>query len=481
MVKGRQPVKIMKKNDKIKTKYVLLVCMLIVYIIFLTPLFFTFDLKTKSIAILIISQVLWLGKVFPVAYTSIIVILVMSIHVTTFDKTIGYLGSEVVWLFFSTFIITGAIIKSNIINRISLHLLKWSHGNIKFIIFISYVIFGFLALLVPSNIGRIGITSSFAVEGIIKNVKNQMTTNNLAAGLMIAMSYIVLITGGLVITSSNSSIYTLGILKEETSINWTYLSWLSLTSIPIVIFMLGLFAVIMWLFPIENISTNKLQSYIQNQITENGSWKKSEKKIAFIIILTVLLWITEPVHGYSIAMIGMFSATLTIFPGTGIWNWEAAKEIVNWDLIIFFATSLALASMLLDSGAIQTIAEKIVLLTNFIENSWLLLVIIAVFSQLLRLFFINVLGYMVIMIPMALKFGEFSELLSPSITVMVVFMVGMPGFFLIMQSPVNILSYQYGYFSQRDLFKAGMLAAPLWILVVIIVSIFLWPAILSFY
>ncbi|WP_245728949.1 anion permease [Thalassobacillus cyri] len=97
----------------------LLLLSLAIYIVFFFPLF-DWDIKVKAIAALFFIQILWIGRVFTLAFSSLLFILVLSFHFFSYEETLGYLGEEVVWLLFATYIISNAFIKTGLASRLSL-------------------------------------------------------------------------------------------------------------------------------------------------------------------------------------------------------------------------------------------------------------------------------------------------------------------------------------------------------------------------
>lgn len=122
------------------TKKILLFSIsLLLYLLFL-PGFFDWDIKVKAMITLIIIQILWIGRVFPLAYSSIILILLLSFHFFSYEETLAYFGSDIVWLLFSTFIISHAFIETGLAGRVSLKMLKLSRGSGSLLILISFIL-----------------------------------------------------------------------------------------------------------------------------------------------------------------------------------------------------------------------------------------------------------------------------------------------------------------------------------------------------
>ncbi|MGP4079952.1 hypothetical protein ACTWQL_08535 [Pseudalkalibacillus sp. R45] len=78
------------------------------------------------------------------------------------------------------------------------------------------------------------------------------------------------------------------------------------------------------------------------------------------------------------------------------------------------------------------------------------------------------------MIPLAITIGQDIPDFSPLVVAMAVFLTGVPGFLLITQSPVHLISHSYGYFSETDLLKVGIPSALLWFIVIMLSVLFYW-------
>src|SRR5699024_9465089 len=115
-------------------------------------------------------------------------------------------------------------------------------------------------------------------------------------------------------TGASSTIYTHGMLEQSSTFDITYLYWILLFSFPVLVFIFALWAVTLFIFPTEELDRECLAAYIEAKITDLGPLTKPEKKMLCIIGTTVLLWVFHAEIGYSISMIGIFGALLTLFP-----------------------------------------------------------------------------------------------------------------------------------------------------------------------
>lgn len=445
-----------------------------IYILFFNPIQ-GWDIKVQAIALLVIIQVLWLSRVFPLAFSSLLLIILLSLHFFTYEETLQVIGSEVVWLLFATFILSGAFIESGLAHRISLRILALSRGSGSLLILLAYCLILLLSLLIPSNIGRGTLVASL-LDQIMKHLSNHQQVRNLGRCLFIGLSVLCALAGTMIVTGASSTIYVFGVLSERAD-ELNYISWFLLIGPLVIIFTFLFWFLIISFFPPENTAKEELKEFLDLKMGELGPMSKSEGKMSLIIVFVVVMWMTHDLHDISISLIGFMGACLTVLPKVGIWDWEEAKGKINWDLIIFFASTLMVSKLLIDTNATMWISNIFVELTSTSGKLVLILLLVLV-TILLRMVFVNVLGFMTIMIPLAISVGRQVSTIDPLMVALMVFVVGVPGFFFIFQSPVHLISYSYHYFDRNNLWKVGQVAVLLWVIVVLVSVLTYWQFIL---
>lgn len=452
-----------------KQKVLLTIVSLLYIVFFILP--FQQDIKVQSLIALVIIQILWVGKVFPLAYSSLLVMLLFSFHFFTYEETLAYVGSDVVWLLFSTFIISKAFIDSGLADRLSLSILKLSRGASKALILISMFLVFILSILVPSNVGKASLLTS-VFDSLIRSLKTFNKASNLAKSLFIGITYLIPITGAFIATGASSTIYAYSLLTDiGPSIH--YLKWILIFGVPIIIFAVLLWIIFILMFPPEKINKELLLNLIDEKITELGRMSVREKKMLGIMAFVLILWITQNAHGYSIPLIGLLGACLTIFPGIGIWKWDQAKKSIDWDIFLFFASTLMVSGMLLKTGTIDWLSGNLNQMLA-LQTPFKTVLILVLLTSLMRVMFVNVLGFLAIMLPLAISLGDVLAGITALTLAKAVFLAGIPGFFFITQSPVHLISYSYGHFSEKDLFKVGLVSAFVWIGVILGAFAFYW-------
>ncbi|XBC99317.1 SLC13 family permease [Pseudalkalibacillus hwajinpoensis] len=219
---------------------------------------------------------LWIGRVFSLAFSSLLFILLLSFHFFSYEETLAYISSEIVWLLFATFIISHAFIETGLASRLSLKLLTASRGSSSGLILISYILMLLLSILIPSNIGKANLVSS-VLDRLLKSLNEINKIENLGKSLFIGISYLTAIAGAFVATGASSTIYTFGLFTDiSNSIN--YITWLGYFALPIILFTLILWGVMIRTFPPKNINREHLLKLIDERLAELGPVKRTEKK-----------------------------------------------------------------------------------------------------------------------------------------------------------------------------------------------------------
>lgn len=70
---------------------ILLIICLLVYLVFVSPIFFEWNDVVQAFGVLVIAQVLWIGGVFPYPFSALLIILLVSFHFFSFEETLDFL------------------------------------------------------------------------------------------------------------------------------------------------------------------------------------------------------------------------------------------------------------------------------------------------------------------------------------------------------------------------------------------------------
>jgi len=253
-------------------------------------------------------------------------------------------------------------------------------------------------------------------------------------------------------------------LKEFTGLEITFFEWI-LYALPGAIFTVPAAVGIVYLVFRPN-PKYKLPAFDE----EIGPMKPQEIKTLVIITITFAFWLTKGLHGIDYSITGMLGvAALVLFQ---VLKWEHINESLEWGTALFiFGGGISLGLAMGYSGAADYFANLFFPLIQ--GKGWLVLFIgMGVFGALVTNAMANVAAAALILpivIPMAQMEG-----FDPTILALGLGMCTSFALLLVIGCPPNAISYSYRYFKASDLTKAGLVATPLLLTIVVIVAAVWW-------
>ena len=156
----------------------------------------------------------------------------------------------------------------------------------------------------------------------------------------------------------------------------------------------------------------------------------------------------------------------------GLVNWNWLNEKTEWAVtFLVFGGGIALGTAMGYSGAAEFLAS--VFFPLFEGKGVLLLFVgVGVFAAILTNLMANVAAAALIL-PIAIPIAQMSGI-NPVIIAMALGMFTSFAYLLVIGCPPNVVSYSFGYFKASDLLKAGLVALPVGVLVLILIAMTWW-------
>ncbi len=201
-----------------------------------------------------------------------------------------------------------------------------------------------------------------------------------------------------------------------------------------------------------------------------GPWSPLEKKTLVIIGLTFILWLTKGFHGIHYSVTGMLGVgALILF---GILKWEDVHNDLEWGTALFiFGGGISLGLAMGYSGAATYFANLFFPLVQ--GGGWLLLFAgVAIFGALVTNAMANVAAAALILpivIPMAQLEG-----VDPTVLALCLGTATSFAMLLVIGCPPNAIAYSYRYFKASDLTRAGAVATPILLGILILMAAVWW-------
>ncbi|MCR8644380.1 DASS family sodium-coupled anion symporter [Paenibacillus sp. N1-5-1-14] len=433
----------------------------------------------KSIAIFTSALVLWITTPIPIYLTSIISILLLPLTGAVKDQetAFGTLGYDVIWLMVSAFVLTSAIMKSNLGRRLSLWMITKFGKTPKRTMLVLVLINFILAFFVPSTTARatLMVPICLILLDIYKSIPGR---GNLGKLMMLQGVQADAIATSGVMTATAGNIIAVGFINEQAGGHIGYMDWLLASMPAAIITMLITFFIGFKLFSIKGeTGFDNAMSTLKDELKKLGSFSLNEKKATIIFILTVILWATGDYQkgwfGFEISteQTAVLAALFCLMPRIGLLTWKEAN--IKWELMIFAAGAYAVGNALDKSKGAEWIIKKVIagLGMESMSHVWVYIIVIFL-SMYSHLIFTSKTVRVTILIPafiaLAKSLGMDPVALALASAMTLTYTITLPP-----HSKVNTIYFSTGYFTVLDQVKYAIVTCFIGA-VVISISLFTW-------
>ncbi|RFU71390.1 DASS family sodium-coupled anion symporter [Peribacillus saganii] len=439
---------------------------------FFPPLWGMTEKGAVTLLVLFFGIILWLTNIIPSAVTSIVIMVLLPFfHVLSFEESAAGLGSDVVFLIIIMLCMGKAVEKTGLDRRLAFYVLSKSKGNSSKTIFYVILIAFLLTFFIPNGMARLTVLLPISL-GLIDTLKDE-NDDHFNKSIMLAITYVPWICTVTLITGSNGAIYAASLFKSMIGFEWTYIHWM-IVMLPLIAFtLIGLWAILVILFPPKQKHITSGQIYIQNSLRELGKLKMAEKKIIVLYACLILLWLTKELHGYSIAMSACLVGVFIFLPGIELIKWKEAMRSINWGIPLLFAAGFTIANAFEQSGLMVWLSE---LAANSLKNlpvSVVALTIMLIFV-VIRIGFTHYAAMIASLLPVAITFALATPF-NPVWIGMICVVASTISYIMPTQSIGNMTTYSLGLYTMKDMAKAGGLLTVLIIILTIGFAYWYWP------
>jgi sodium-dependent dicarboxylate transporter 2/3/5 len=460
-------------NYKIILPIAIAFCILIIFYYLPTPQGLTHEGQVM-IGILIMAAILWITEPIPLAVTGILILVIQPLlHIIPPDEVFSSFGNQAVFFLIGAFILAGAVEKHGLHRRIALKFLSYFEKNPRLFTFGIMISCALMSFVMPEH----GVAAFFLpiVVSILIAMKIVPKESNFGKISLLCIAYGCSIGSlGTLIGGARNPL-TIGILSRlPEPINVTFFDWM-IYSMPIVFIALPLvWMVLQFSFPIEINDIHGAKKEISNQVNLAGKISINEIKVLIIFVITILLWIFFSSYTYfGLAVVALIGSVLLFFTGTI--KWEDVENRVPWGIILLYGGAITLGFGIQKTGAGSWIAQN--LFSSIGLNPYLVILVMIIFTVLLTNVMSNI-GAVAILLPIGIAVAP-EVGISPLLVSMLIALSGGLAFMFVIATPGNAITYSSGYFSTRDLLKAGSIANIICIVIIFIIAIIYWMGILQ--
>ncbi|WP_305074593.1 SLC13 family permease [Propionivibrio sp.] len=340
---------------------------LLVGVAFITALWLALDplaaanpLTARSAAVVLITLALWSTGALPPFLTSLIFFgLVLIFGLARPDLVFSGFGSAAVWLIVSGFIIGAAITTSGLGQRMASVLAPLLAASYPRMIAGLTLASAALGFVMPSSVGRavVLVPVGMALADRMGFGKGSNGRIGIAATLAMACN----MPSFAILPANIPNMILAGAGETLHGASFGYTEYL-LLHFPILgilksALMVGL---VLMMFP----ARIHPQEAIVGKSTPTpaaGEDKPADagaqRRVAFILLATLALWMTDKLHGINPAWIGIATAVILLMPRIGVVAPKSFNTSVDFGMVLFVAAALGLGALVNASGLGQVVGQ----------------------------------------------------------------------------------------------------------------------------
>ncbi|MFD2925616.1 SLC13 family permease [Halobacillus naozhouensis] len=433
------------------------------------------DPAKEMIAIVTAGVVLWIFEAFPLGLTAAIIMLLMLLFKpVSIDVIYSGFASSAVFLIIGGMMLARAVNETQLARRITYSILaKWggtSNGLLGCILVIPQI----QSFFIPAAAVRTTLLLPVALD--VLDTIGAPAHSNLRRKILLGVAFGGTISGTAVMTAAIGNILTVNLLKQFLGVEITYFEWF-IYSLPLWITLIpGAWFVLNKCFPLKKKEQSfpKVKKEMQEIMAEFGPLDRKEKKCLAILTLTVLLWMTEPLHGLDLSIPAIMGVVLMTLPGVGCAHWSNVIKI-NYDTIFLLGATLSMGYALTESGAAEKIGKALAApwVLSLIQDPIVAVIFIIVATQMFHLIMSNVSTAVVTLIPVYIGMSQEAGV-DPTFICFTAALTCLHGYILVVETMPNVIVHSSGQISQREFLVPGLYMTLLMMVLTIVIAFSWW-------
>jgi len=418
----------------------------------------------RVLGIAVITVGLWSTELLPMGVTAmlLVVLLMVSGGVKDIQEALTGFAQPVPYFLIGVLTIGIAVQKSGVAERIARFSLRQCRQRPLTLFSHLLISFPVLTLLLPSATARTGILihvyeQALSLSGIPKDAP-------LSKAIMMSLNSINRLSSTIILTGGITPVVAAALVG---GMSWS--RWLALMLVPYLVLLLVGAGLIYFVY-------RKGFTIQMAEVPETVSVPLTTLEIKTIVITlgASLLWLTDAIHHMNPVIPALLAWICLLAPGIGVLTWGEFEKKLGWSNFFVIASSMSLASALINSGAGSWLAQIIVDRLPLLSQSPLVMAAILLLAAApIRLLIPNITGFLAVSIPIAMSIALLTGL-NPIVCGLLVMIAGDAVLYYPAQSASSLVVYERGYLSSSEIFWFGCLMTLVAILVALFVAIPYW-------
>ncbi len=385
------------------------------------------------------------------------------------ERFYAALGTELVWLLISAFVIAAAIKSSGLTERFAQSVVK-PFSTVNGFFHALTLVVSATVFLIPSTSGRAAL-----LLPVFVSLAPVMPTPSLRRALALLFPSAILLSAGGSLIGAGAHFIAVETIQTSTGLTVSFVDWI-LLALPVALLAAhGATVLILLLFVPAKDRRRPLNT--KGHVPE-ANYTAKHKRLMCLLGLLIAAWVTSGMHGIGIAIIGCMGAAVVVTPLFTDEKPKALFKNVETELLVFLASTWVIAQAVVSSGKAKWLADKLlfVLPLDLLQHREFVILVTIIIATAAHLVINSRSARAAVLIPsLALPLAEFGH---DTMTLVMATVLG-TGFCQTMVAsakPIAIFkSAGDDLFGQKDLFRLAMPLLPLKVGLIAAFAIFIWP------
>lgn len=418
----------------------------------------------RFLAVLVAILILWTTEALPVGVTALAVGAALALFgVQPVAKAWQPYAHQTVVFVFSIIMMGVILAQTSLPNRILNQVIRMAGHNVKTLSFTLCMSSCFLAAW--THDAAITIILLYSILPLFARMNITPEQNS-----SFAKHFIFIIPlgassgGGATFVGSGRSPAAAEMFMELTGYHIGFLEYMLYQFVPSMIYGLGTWLAVMLVFPPR---LKVLPADIQ--IREMAPMQAAEKKLIWVLLATLALWISSDATKIHVSVIGAgFVLACVLFD---LVDWKKCLSEFPWNPMMVFGAGFALGIAMLDTGAGKWLAQQ--LFPVFEGAPWPVLSWgTGVISAVITSFMANA-AATVLLIPVFVPMADLNG--TPTLPIAMTVPLATTFVLLIIGCPPTLIAYGLGFFSQWEAFKVFFVRMLICLTLAGVVQALWWP------
>ena len=423
-----------------------------------------------TLGIATIMVVFWIFEVLPIYVTALLpLLLAVPLGVLDTQELAQAYGHKFVFLFFGGFMLSLALEKWSVHNRIA-ELIIRAIGNSKSRILLGFLLATALLSMWVSNTATalMMLPMAMAVIDKIPQKKN----SKFSLYLLLAIAYGASIGGMGTLVGSPPNVAMAGALSETYNINIEFIDWFKYG------FPLSMIMIFIVYFYFRLLLRKERKEKIEELEFEKEPWTKNQIRVLALFGVIVVLWsfksLIEPSLGikYGDEIPAVLGAILLfIVPSTTkgktLLEWKDTRKMA-WGILLLFGGGMALAKMMDVNGVVDQLSLAF---ENYQELSLGVILLIFVSFSIFGTEVMSNLALVQVLVPIVAVFAVSSNDFSILQLCMPVTLAASCAFMLPVSTPPNAIIFSSGRITVNQMVRVGFILNVVGVLIITLFSL----------